>query len=60
MMAMVAVTTGAVWFRVMTGTAIALNLPFDPVYGLAAWIGWMAPLAIVLLKPRLVSAVLAR
>jgi Predicted membrane protein (DUF2306) len=60
MMAMVAVTTGAVWFRVMTGTAIALYLPFDPVYGLAAWIGWMAPLAIVLSKPRLVSAVLAR
>jgi hypothetical protein len=60
MMAMVAVTTGAVWFRVITGTAIALHLPFDTIYGLAAWIGWIAPLAIVLSKPRLVSAALAR
>ncbi len=50
MMAMVAVTTGAVWFRVITGTAIALHLPFDPIYGLAAWIGWMIPLAIVLVN----------
>ncbi len=58
MLAMVAVTTGAVWFRVITGTAIALSLPFEPVYALAAWIGWMVPLSIVLLRPRLVSAVL--
>jgi uncharacterized membrane protein YozB (DUF420 family) len=54
MMTMVAVTTGAVWFRVITGAAIAFHLPFDPVYGLAAWIGWMVPLAIVLSTPRLV------
>ncbi len=60
MVAMAAVTTGAVWFRVITGTAIALHLPFDTIYGLAAWIGWMAPLAVVLSKPRLVSAALVR
>lgn len=60
MMAMVAVTTGAVWFRVITGTAIAFSLPFEPVYSLAAWIGWMVPLSIVLSRPRLVSAVLKR
>ena len=60
MIAMVAVTTGAVWFRVMTGTAIALNLPFEPIYALSAWIGWMAPLALVLANPRLVSGALAR
>jgi len=60
MMAMVAVTTGAVWFRVITGAAIALHLPFDPVYALAAWIGWMVPLGIVLTNPRFVAANLAR
>jgi hypothetical protein len=60
MIAMVAVTTGAVWFRLMTGTAIALNLPFEPVYALSAWIGWMAPLALVLANPRLVASALAR
>jgi hypothetical protein len=59
MIAMVAVTTGAVWFRVMTGTAIALNLPFEPIYALSAWVGWMAPLAFVLSKPRFVASVLA-
>jgi hypothetical protein len=59
MLAMVAVTTGAVWFRLLTGTAIALNLPFVPVYALSAWIGWMIPLAFVLAKPRALMSVLA-
>jgi Predicted membrane protein (DUF2306) len=60
MSAMLAVTTGAVWFRILTGTAIALHLPFEPAYALAAWMGWLAPLAIVLLNPRLVLGLLAR
>jgi hypothetical protein len=60
MMAMVAVTTGAVWFRLITGTAIALKLPFEPVYAASAWIGWMAPLAFVLAKPRLIASLLSR
>ena len=60
MIAMVAVTTGAVWFRVMTGMAIALNLPFEPVYALSAWLGWMVPLAFVLSKPKIVAGALAR
>lgn len=60
MMAMVAVTTGAVWFRVITGVSIVFHLPFDPVYALAAWIGWMVPLGIVLSNPRFISASLAR
>jgi len=60
MMAMAAVTTGAVWFRVITGTAIALGLPFEPVYSLAAWAGWIIPLSLVLSSPRLVSAILRR
>lgn len=60
MLAMIAVTSGAVWFRLMTGTAIALDLPFEPVYSVAAWVGWMIPLAIVALMPRLVPKLLAR
>lgn len=60
MMAMLAVTTGAVWFRLMTGTAIALQLPFEPAYALAAWLGWIVPLAIVLAAPRLLPNLLAR
>jgi hypothetical protein len=48
MVAMIAVTTGAVWFRVMTGSAILLHLPFEPVYALAAWLGWTLPLMFVM------------
>ena len=47
MLAMYAVATGAVWFRVMTGTAIALHLPFTQIYAAAAWLGWMIPLTVV-------------
>jgi uncharacterized membrane protein len=47
MLAMYAVTTGAVWFRVMTGTAIWLHLPFAEIYAAAAWLGWMVPLMLV-------------
>ncbi len=53
MLAMAAVTTGAVWFRVLTGSAILLGLPFEAVYGLAAWMAWLAPLALVMASPRL-------
>ena len=56
MLAMVAVATGAIWFRLITGTAIALQLPFEPVYAAAAWLGWMIPLGLVLSSPRLVRA----
>lgn len=52
MVAMYAVTTGAIWFRIMTGAAIALQLPFAPIYAAAAWLGWLLPLAIVLLWQR--------
>lgn len=48
MLAMFAVTTGAVWFRLLTGLAIVFQLPFAPVYGFAAWAGWMIPLAVVM------------
>ena len=51
MLAMYAVATGAVWFRVMTGTAIALHLPFTQVYAAAAWLGWMIPLTMVSYLP---------
>lgn len=60
MMAMVAVTTGAVWFRLIIGMAIAFRLPFEPTYTAAAWLGWMAPLAFILIKPRLVMGLVSR
>lgn len=59
MVAMVAVTTGAVWFRLMIGTAIVLNLPFELVYAFAAWAAWIVPLAVVLSYPRVVAKALA-
>lgn len=46
MLAMAAVTTGAVWFRVVTGTAILLDLPFEATYAVATWICWLVPLAL--------------
>ncbi len=47
MLAMVAVTTGAVWFRVITGSAILFNWPFAETYAVAAWAGWIVPLVLV-------------
>lgn len=47
MLAMAAVTTGAVWFRLATGTALLLDLPFEAVYAAAAWLAWIVPLALV-------------
>jgi hypothetical protein len=47
MLAMAAVTTGAVWFRLITGSAILLELPFEPIYAAASWIAWLIPLALV-------------
>lgn len=47
MFTMAAVTTGAVWFRLITGTALLLQLPFEPMYALAAWAGWLVPLGFV-------------
>ena len=56
MLAMAAVTTGAVWFRLLTGTAIVLHLPFEATYAFAAWAGWLVPLAIVWKSPGLMRA----
>lgn len=60
MLAMVAVTTGAVWFRLITGTAIALHWPFEPIYAAAAWSGWIVPLAMCLLYQTRIAKELAR
>ncbi|MBX9684240.1 MAG: DUF2306 domain-containing protein [Hyphomicrobium sp.] len=60
MLAMVAVTTGAVWFRLITGTAIALHWPFEPIYAMAAWIGWVLPLAVCLWYQTRIAKALAR
>ncbi len=54
MIAMAAVTTGAIWFRVMTGAAILLHLPFEASYAAASWLAWLIPLTIVTRAPGLV------
>jgi predicted membrane protein DUF2306 len=51
MLAMAAVASGALWVRLTTTVATSYDLPFDPVYSCAAWLGWLAPLAVVTLLP---------
>lgn len=48
MLAMTAVTTGAVWFRIVIGSAIWAKLPFEATYAAAAWLAWMIPLTLAL------------
>lgn len=60
MLAMFAVTSGAVWFRVITGLAIYFQLPFATIYAAASWLGWLIPLAVVLAWPSLTRGVLRR
>jgi len=51
MLAMAAVSSGAIWVRLTTALATTYQLPFDSVYGCAAWLGWLVPLAAVILLP---------
>lgn len=60
MLMMAAVTTGAVWFRLIIGSAIALGLPFEPMYALAAWTGWIVPLLLVRHWPPLSRGIMAQ
>ena len=53
MLAMAAVASGALWVRVTTAIATSLSLPFDPIYGCVAWLGWLVPLVLVTAYPRL-------
>lgn len=52
MLAMAAVTTGAVWFRLIIGCALYLQWPFEATYAIAAWVGWITPLCAVYLSTR--------
>lgn len=55
MLAMTAVASGAVWVRLTTAVATSFDWPFDPVYSCATWLGWLIPLALVLIissRPR--------
>lgn len=51
MLAMAAVASGAIWVRLTTAAATSWDLPFDPIYGCVAWLGWIVPLALVLVTP---------
>jgi hypothetical protein len=46
MVAMAAVTSGAVWLRLVMAIAVACKLPFEATYGVAAWACWLFPLAL--------------
>lgn len=59
MLAMAAVTTGAVWFRAVTGSAILLGLPFEATYTAAAWLCWLLPMMVVLRMGRPLTLVRA-
>ena len=48
MIAMAAVASGAIWLRLTLALANAAALPFDRVYAIAAWAGWLVPLAVAL------------
>jgi hypothetical protein len=51
MLCMAAVASGALWVRLTTAVVTVYGLPFDAAYGCVAWLGWMAPLALVTLVP---------
>lgn len=48
MLALTAVTSGAIWLRLVIAGAIAAGLPFDDVYALATWLCWLVPLGVTL------------
>ena len=58
MIGLAAVTTGAVWFRLMTGAALYFHLPFEQTYVFAAWAGWLIPLCAVWIAARLGGSLL--
>lgn len=45
MLSMAAVASGAIWVRLITAVAVGAPQQFDTIYGAAAWIGWVLPLA---------------
>jgi hypothetical protein len=51
MLMMAAVASGALWVRLTTTVATGYDLPFDAVYGCAAWLGWLVPLAVLTFLP---------
>jgi uncharacterized membrane protein YozB (DUF420 family) len=55
MLAMTAVASGAIWVRLTTAVATSYDLPFVPVYACATWLGWIVPLAAVLVATRVRS-----
>jgi hypothetical protein len=49
MLAVAAVTSGALWLRLATWAAVRLEAPFVAAYSIAAWLSWLVPLGIVAL-----------
>jgi hypothetical protein len=53
MIAMAAVASGAIWLRLVICGAVAVGLPFDPIYAVASWVCWMVPLGLATLRSAL-------
>ena len=47
MLGMLAVASGAVWLRIATAVAAALQVPFQGTYAILAWASWLVPLVVV-------------
>ncbi|MCP3462997.1 DUF2306 domain-containing protein [Bradyrhizobium sp. CCGUVB23] len=56
MLAMAAVTSGAIWLRLATTAAVQLMWPFAPAYASAAWLCWLVPLLIAIGSTRGLAA----
>lgn len=56
MMAMAAVTSGAIWLRLATMAAVQMTWPFAPAYASAAWLCWLVPLLIAICSTRRLAA----
>lgn len=46
MLMMAAVASAAVWLRLATVAILALDLPFEAAYAIAAWSAWLVPLGL--------------
>jgi hypothetical protein len=49
MLAVAAVASGAFWLRLVSWAALKLDLPFEAVYALLAWLSWSLPLCSIYL-----------
>ena len=49
MLAVAGVASGAIWIRLMIWIAIKMDLSFEALYALAAWLSWIGPTSVIFL-----------